>query len=217
MAPASPLLTARELAAFLRQVRARFVVADAGALHTAAEAARAAGVETVLALGSLPECEPCAREPVDPQAIALLMSSSGTTGLPKSAAHTHVGAVAMLRGFTSFPLTRLGADDVVGGVLPMAHIFGSVLLNATLRAGARIVTLPRFEPRGVPGHGAGAPRHGRGRSAAAGAGPGPPSAGRPLRPPSLRLVLIGAAPCPDRDRARVPRAPGLRGGASPSG
>jgi acyl-CoA synthetase (AMP-forming)/AMP-acid ligase II len=196
LAPASPLLTARELGAFLRQVRARFVVADAGARHTAAEAARAAGVETVLALESLPAGEPAALEGVDPRAIALLMSSSGTTGLPKSAAHTHAGAVAMLRGFTSFPLTRLGADDVVGGVLPMAHIFGSVLLNATLRTGARIVTLPRFELEAFL---AMVQEHRVTVVAAV------PALARALaRHPlvdrydlsSLRLVLIGAAPCP---------------------
>jgi AMP-binding enzyme len=135
LAPASPLLTARELGAFLRQVRARFVVADAGALPTVRQAAGAAGVETVFVLGSLPGDGPSAHEPVDPQAIALLMSSSGTTGLPKSAAHTHAGAVAMLRGFASFPLTRLGPDDIVGGVIPMAHIFGSVLLNSRCARG----------------------------------------------------------------------------------
>ena len=108
LAPASPLLTARELGAFVRQVGARFVVADAGAMATAAEATTRAGVEAPLALalgGGPGSAEP---EAVDPGAIALLMSSSGTTGLPKSAAHTHAGAVATVRGLASFPLTDLG-------------------------------------------------------------------------------------------------------------
>lgn len=196
LAPASPLLTARELGAFLRQVGARFVVADAAAMPTASEAARAAGVEVVLALEALPAEEPSALEPVDPRAIALLMSSSGTTGLPKSAMHTHAGAVTMLRGFASFPLTRLGPDDVVGGVLPMAHIFGSVLLNSTLRAGARIVTLPRFDFEAFL---AMVQEHRVTVVAAV-----PPLARALARHPlvdrydlsSLRLVLIGAAPCP---------------------
>jgi acyl-CoA synthetase (AMP-forming)/AMP-acid ligase II len=196
LAPASPLLTARELGAFLRQVRARFVVADDAATPTAAEAARAAKVDALFALGSLPTDEPAALEPVDPRAIALLMSSSGTTGLPKSAAHTHAGAVAMLRGFAAFPLTRLGPDDVVGGVIPMAHTFGSVLLNSTLRAGARIVTLPRFELEAFL---AMVQEHRVTVVAAV-----PPLARALARHPlvdrydlsSLRLVLIGAAPCP---------------------
>ena len=48
-----------------------------------------------------------------------------------------------LRGFASFPLTDLRPDDVIAGIIPMAHIFGSVMLNATLRAGARIVDARR--------------------------------------------------------------------------
>jgi long-chain acyl-CoA synthetase len=158
LAPASPLLTARELGAFLRQVRARFVVADAGALPTVRQAAGASGVETVFVLGSLPGDGPSAHEPVDPQAIALLMSSSGTTGLPKSAAHTHAGAVAMLRGFASFPLARLGPDDVVGGVIPMAHIFGSV--PGSPSPGGPAMTSPRC------GSYSSAPRRARPRSSA---------------------------------------------------
>jgi acyl-CoA synthetase (AMP-forming)/AMP-acid ligase II len=193
LAPASPLLTARELGVFLRQAGARFVVADAGATATAVEAA---GAAEVLSLESLPAGERAALPAVDPRAIALLMSSSGTAGLPKSVAHTHAGAVAMLRGFGSFPLTRLRRDDIVGGVLPMAHIFGSVLLNATLRSGARIVTLPRFELEAFL---AMVQEHRVTVVAAV-----PPLARALARHPlvdrydlsSLRLVLIGAAPCP---------------------
>jgi acyl-CoA synthetase (AMP-forming)/AMP-acid ligase II len=196
LAPASPLLTARELGAFLRQVRARYVVADEGALPTAREAASAAGAEAVFALTALPAGDDAAPDGGDPRGIALLMSSSGTTGLPKSAAHTHAGAVAMLRAFAAFPITGLRPDDVVAGVLPFAHIFGSVLLNSTLRAGARIVTLPRFEPEAflrmlqdhrvtvvpvVPPVARILARH-------------PVVDGYDLS--SLRLVVIGAAPCP---------------------
>jgi hypothetical protein len=211
LAPASPLLTARELGAFLRQVGARFLVADVGARSTAAEAARAAGVEAVLALESLPAGEPAALEAVDPGAIALLMSSSGTTGLPKSATHTHGSAVAMLRGFAAFPLTRLGPDDVVAGVIPMAHTFGSVLLNSTLRGGARIVTLTRFELEAFLS-GAGAPRDRRRRGAAAGAGPRASPPGRSLRPLVAAPGAHRRRAMSHRDRARVPGAPGMRRG-----
>jgi acyl-CoA synthetase (AMP-forming)/AMP-acid ligase II len=142
LAPANPLLTARELGAFLRLVRARFLIADAASLPVARAAA---SDQVVLALETLPEAEPPVAEGGHPGDLALLMSSSGTTGLPKSAAHTNAGAVAMLRAFGSFPFTRLTPEDVVAGVIPFAHIFGSVLLNAALRAGGRVVTLPRFE------------------------------------------------------------------------
>jgi acyl-CoA synthetase (AMP-forming)/AMP-acid ligase II len=196
LAPASPLLTARELGAFLRQVPARFLVADAAALATASQAARAVGVEAVFALDSLPAGEGSVPAGGDPRAIALLMSSSGTTGLPKSAAHTHAAAVAMLRSLAAFPISGLRPDDVIAGVVPFAHIFGAVLLNSTLRAGARIVTLPRFELEAFL---AMLQDHGVTVLAAV-----PPVArALALHPAvdeydlsSLRLVIIGAAPCP---------------------
>jgi acyl-CoA synthetase (AMP-forming)/AMP-acid ligase II len=142
LAPASPLLTARELTTLLRQTGARYVVADAGARAGAAEAAGATGAEL---LASLPCGEPLAASAGDPSATALLMSSSGTTGLPKSAMQTHASAVALLRQLAAVALTRAGADDVLAGIVPFAHTFGSASLNHALRVGAKVVTLPRFE------------------------------------------------------------------------
>jgi long-chain acyl-CoA synthetase len=72
LAPASPLLTARELRAFMAQTGARYVVAEASALSRASEAASAAGVDTVFALDSLPAGEPDTPEVVDPQSLAVL-------------------------------------------------------------------------------------------------------------------------------------------------
>jgi acyl-CoA synthetase (AMP-forming)/AMP-acid ligase II len=196
LAPASPLLTARELGAFLRQTGARLVIADAPCFPRAREAARAAGIETVLALEALPTGEPLAAGARDPRETALLMSSSGTTGLPKSAAHTHAGFVAMLRAFAAFPLTGLRSGDVMAGIVPFAHIFGSMMLNSTLRAGARIVTLPRFELEPFLA------MISEQRVTVVPAVP-PVARALALHPlvdeydlSSLRLVIIGAAPCP---------------------
>jgi acyl-CoA synthetase (AMP-forming)/AMP-acid ligase II len=196
LAPASALLTARELGAFLRQTGARYVVADAAAMPTVNEAASAAGVQAVFALGALPSADPIVAEGGDPDAIALLMSTSGTSGLPKSAAHTHAGAVATLRQYAASPPRRFGPDDVVAGVVPFAHMFGWVMLNSALRAGARMVTLARFELeaflRMIQDH--------RVSTAAV----VPPVAHALARHPaverydlsSLRFLIVGAAPCP---------------------
>jgi acyl-CoA synthetase (AMP-forming)/AMP-acid ligase II len=195
LAPASPLLTARELGAFLRQTGARHVVADAAAMATAGEAAAAAGVQMVLALDALPAADPLAAEGGDPDATALLLSTSGTSGLPKSAAHAHAGAVATLRQYAASPLRRFGPDDVVAGIVPFAHMFGGVMLNSALRAGARMVTLARFELDAFLGM---VQEH---RVTAAAVVP--PIAQALARHPavdrydlsSLRFVLVGAAPC----------------------
>jgi acyl-CoA synthetase (AMP-forming)/AMP-acid ligase II len=126
----------------------------------------------------------------------VLFSTSGTTGLPKSAAHTHAGAVATLRQYAAGRLRGFGPDDVVSGIVPFPHMYGSVMLNSVLRVGARMVTLARFEPepflRMVEEH----------RVTVAVVVP--PIARVLAHHPlvdrydlsSLRFVLVGAAPCP---------------------
>jgi acyl-CoA synthetase (AMP-forming)/AMP-acid ligase II len=75
---------------------------------------------------------------------ALLLSSSGTTGLPKIVVLTHRNLVA------SLAQTRLAhkvtADDVVLAALPLFHIFAlQVSVNLGLLEGATVVILPRFD------------------------------------------------------------------------
>lgn len=81
----------------------------------------------------------------DPDALALLPYSSGTTGLPKGVMLTHRNLVAGVRQAAAG--LRPTADDVVLALAPFAHVMGFVVtLGASLAAGARVVTLPRFEP-----------------------------------------------------------------------
>jgi acyl-CoA synthetase (AMP-forming)/AMP-acid ligase II len=192
VAPASPLLTSRELSAFMDQAGARVAVADLGSRPKLLEA----GIEDVLALEDLPAGDPIEVASGSPDAIALVLGTSGTIGLPKCAAHTHAGAVATLRQYAAGELRRFRGDDVVSGIVPFPHMFGSVMLSSALRAGARMVTLPRFEPeaflRMVQEH----------RVTVAVVVP--PIARFLAQHPlvdrydlsSLRFVLIGAAPCP---------------------
>ena len=109
---------------------------------------------------------------------------------------SHAARVAMLRQLAAVPLTRVGRDDVLAGIVPFAHTFGSALLQHALRAGAKVVTLPRFELeaflRIIEQH----------RVTVAFAVP--PVARALARDPlvdrydlsSLRLILLSAAPCP---------------------
>ena len=82
---------------------------------------------------------------IDPAAdLAVLPYSSGTTGLPKGVMLTHRNLVANLcQVQAAFPIEP---DDTLIGVLPFFHIYGmTVIMNQGLRAGATIVTMPRFD------------------------------------------------------------------------
>jgi acyl-CoA synthetase (AMP-forming)/AMP-acid ligase II len=82
--------------------------------------------------------------PVSASDVALLASSSGTTGWPKSVELTHRNLVASL--CQTRLVHQLTEDDVVIAALPLFHIYGlQITLNLPLLAGATVVILPRFE------------------------------------------------------------------------
>jgi acyl-CoA synthetase (AMP-forming)/AMP-acid ligase II len=77
--------------------------------------------------------------------VALLPYSSGTSGASKAVMLTHRNLVANMCQNDGF-MTGLTADSRVLAVPPFFHIYGAqIVLNLSLRAGARVVTLPRFD------------------------------------------------------------------------
>ena len=60
--------------------------------------------------------------PADPDALATVIFSSGSTGVPKGVMLSHRNVLANIDGANA--LFRLGDDDVVMGVLPFFHSFG---------------------------------------------------------------------------------------------
>jgi acyl-CoA synthetase (AMP-forming)/AMP-acid ligase II len=87
------------------------------------------------------------REPADPDAVALLPYSSGTTGLAKGVMLTHRACLTnVVQMLTSSPVSP--ADRVLA-VAPFFHAVGLVVLaGRALARGATLVTLPRFDVTG---------------------------------------------------------------------
>jgi acyl-CoA synthetase (AMP-forming)/AMP-acid ligase II len=149
----NPTYTDREVRHQLEDARPRFLVTVEPFLETAQAAAAGTSVEAIFVIGS---CEgaapvtelfgPALDEPVtvSPDTPVALPYSSGTTGLSKGVILTHRNLVANIVQ-TLVPLD-LREDERIIAVLPFFHIYGmQVIMNATLTAGATVVTMPRFD------------------------------------------------------------------------
>jgi acyl-CoA synthetase (AMP-forming)/AMP-acid ligase II len=82
--------------------------------------------------------------PVEPDDVVAMPYSSGTTGLCKGVMLTHRNMVANIAQMLA--TLQIGRDESLVAVLPFFHIYGmQVLMNCSLRSGATVVTLPRFD------------------------------------------------------------------------
>ena len=142
----NPQCTGDEIARQLRQTGARWLVTTAGPTGQKLRGvtAQTAITETIVigdhAAGTIPfwSLRATAHEPaerVSASDIALLPTSSGTTGLPKSVELTHQNLVASL--CQTWQVHQVTEDDVVMAALPLFHIYGlQITLNLALLAGA---------------------------------------------------------------------------------
>lgn len=82
---------------------------------------------------------------VNPDDLALLTYTSGTTGPPKGAMNSHANVVAVARSFADF--VDVAPGDVVLAIAPLFHITGAVI-NATLSlvTDTTLVFAGRFRP-----------------------------------------------------------------------
>lgn len=92
---------------------------------------------------------PSAPVPVrdDPEALAVLLYTSGTSGRPRGAMLSHRALVSNVHQVASVEPRLINGQDVVLGVLPLFHVYGlNAVLGQVLRQHARMVLVDGFDP-----------------------------------------------------------------------
>jgi long-chain acyl-CoA synthetase len=136
--PLNTGLTKAEVSTVIRHSGARLAVAD-GDL-----ADKAAGIRVVRP-GELTGHAPLTPQ-TDPEALAVLLYTSGTSGDPRAAMLTHRALGANVKNLVSLGDDRMGPDDIVLAVLPMFHAFGlNAVLGWAVATGAALVIERRFD------------------------------------------------------------------------
>ncbi len=81
--------------------------------------------------------------PMDPDGIAVLLYTSGTTGAPKAAVLRHRHLVSYILGSVEF--MGAGDDEATLVSVPPYHVAGMAAILSSVYSGRRIVQLPNFD------------------------------------------------------------------------
>lgn len=140
--PLNYRLPADDLLALAHRVGAAVAVTDTANQSRLNEVA---GIETVGADQFPPNTPPVdlPNWEMDPDQVAVLLFTSGTTGTPKSAVLRHRHLVSYILGSVEF--MGAGEDEATLVSVPPYHVAGVAAMLSSVYAGRRIVQLPRFD------------------------------------------------------------------------
>ena len=153
--PVNPGSAGGELARMIADSGSRLAVADATTAGLVREAVdRVSAPPRVVVVGepSYDELRAAPARPVpplqDPEKLAVLLYTSGTSGLPRAAMLTHRALLANIEQVARVEPPMIHGDDVVLGVLPLFHVYGlNAVLGGALRHRAKLVLVERFDPQ----------------------------------------------------------------------
>jgi len=153
--PVNPGSAVGELARMIEDSGSRLVVADGTTVAAVREAVAGLGSPPRVAVvgeASYDELRAAPARPVpplqDPEKLAALLYTSGTSGLPRAAMLTHRALLANVEQCAQVEPPMIHGDDVVLGVLPLFHVYGlNAVLGSVLRRRAKLVLVERFDPQ----------------------------------------------------------------------
>ncbi len=86
----------------------------------------------------------------DPEKLAALLYTSGTSGRPRAAMLTHRALLANIDQVAQVEPPMIHGDDVVLAVLPLFHVYGlNAVLGVAIHHRAKLVLVERFDPQGT--------------------------------------------------------------------
>ncbi len=165
--PVNPASTRGELTRMLSDSGARMVIADPGTVAAVREAVATVKDGNprplrVVVVGAPAESDEQSYDDLrtvevreipplpDPEKLAVLLYTSGTSGLPRAVMLTHRALIANIEQVATVDPPMIHSDDVVLGVLPLFHVYGlNAVLGGVLRHRAKLVLAERFDPEGT--------------------------------------------------------------------
>lgn len=159
--PINPRSTPREISRMVSESTPKIIVGDSESIMRVRSADtgdativvhRAAPEDGELRFGALlshaVESSPMA--PLDPEALAVVLFTSGATAKPRGVMLSHRSLRANINQLQALVPPALTSDDVVLGLLPMFHIYGlNCVLGQAVRVGARVILVDSFDPEVV--------------------------------------------------------------------
>jgi len=155
--PLNTAYTEHEVHDLVERSGARLVVAEESTEATAVAAAR--GLDTRVVVVGDPDYVAIERSghradaphvdtsATDPESLAVLLYTSGTSGPSKGAMLSHRALLANIASLQKIDPPAMAEDDVVLLVLPMFHVYAlNAVLGMAIATGATSVLLPKFSP-----------------------------------------------------------------------
>lgn len=157
----NPQYGVQELVYQLRDCGAKYIITNRERIGTAQRAGLQVGIVATFTLGKVKDFESFdelikddgSRFPsnanINPKEdVAVLLYSSGTTGLPKGCMLTHYNLIALACILGGERFFNWQTNSVILTVLPLFHGYGqSVIMGLGLWKGSQLVVLQGFEPK----------------------------------------------------------------------